>query len=101
MAKYSKKAEKDISAKMEKMKNEDRPQKQKVAIAMSEARKKGDKVPKKKESDPKPKNKKDPKVKDSREKEMLKKNDHMSHDTEHEDSRDHKHLDYDSYKREQ
>ena len=46
--KYSKKAQKAISAKMHKMKGEDRPQKQKVAIAMSEARKKGLKVPKKK-----------------------------------------------------
>lgn len=44
--KYSPKAQKAISAKMEKMKGEDKPQKQKVAIAMSEARKKGLKVPK-------------------------------------------------------
>lgn len=44
--KYSKKAEKAISAKMHKMKGEKKPQKQKVAIAMSEARKKGLKVPK-------------------------------------------------------
>jgi hypothetical protein len=48
MAKYSKKAEKAISAKMHKMKGEKKPQKQKVAIALSEARKKGLKVPKKK-----------------------------------------------------
>ena len=48
--KYSKKAEKAISAKMEKMKGEDRPQAQKVAIAMSDARKKGLKVPTKKKS---------------------------------------------------
>lgn len=46
MAKMSKKAQKAVSAKMHKMKGEDRPQKQKVAIAMSEARKKGLKVPK-------------------------------------------------------
>jgi len=46
--KYSKKAEKAIGAKMEKMKGEKKPQKQKVAIALSEARKKGLKVPKKK-----------------------------------------------------
>ena len=43
--KYSKKAEKSISAKMEKMKGEKKPQAQKVAIAMSEARSKGLKVP--------------------------------------------------------
>lgn len=48
MAGYSKKAEKTIGAKMHKMKGEKKPQKQKVAIAMSEARKKGLKVPKKK-----------------------------------------------------
>lgn len=95
MAKESKKAEKDIGAKMHKMKGEDRPQAQKVAIAMSEAREKGDKVPAKK-GDPK---KKDPKAKGGREKEMMKKDDHMKSDTEHEDSRDHEHLDYDSYKR--
>lgn len=47
-SKYSKKAEKAISAKMSKMKSEDKPQKQKVAIALSEARRKGLKVPKKK-----------------------------------------------------
>lgn len=46
MAKASKKAQKVISSKMEKMKGEDKPQKQKVAIAMSEARSKGLKVPK-------------------------------------------------------
>lgn len=44
--KYSKKAQKVISAKMSKMKGEDKPQKQKVAIALSEARSKGLKVPK-------------------------------------------------------
>jgi hypothetical protein len=48
--KYSKKAEKVISAKMEKMKDEDKPQKQKVAIALSEAREKGLKVPAKKKT---------------------------------------------------
>lgn len=46
--KYSAKAQKSISSKMEKMKGEKKPQKQKVAIALSEARKKGLKVPKKK-----------------------------------------------------
>lgn len=50
MAKYSKKAQKAIGAKMSKMKGEDKPQAQKVAIAMSEARKKGLKVPKKKKA---------------------------------------------------
>ena len=50
MAKYSKEAEKAIGAKMHKMKGEDRPQKQKVAIALSEAREKGLKVPKKKDN---------------------------------------------------
>ena len=53
--KYSKKAEKVIGAKMEKMKGEDRPQKQKVAIAISEAKEKGLKVPSKKKSAPKKK----------------------------------------------
>lgn len=48
--KYSKKAEKAISSKMEKMKGEDKPQKQKVAIAMSEAREKGLKAPAKKKA---------------------------------------------------
>lgn len=43
--KYSKKAQKAISSKMSKMKGEDKPQDQKVAVAMSEARKKGLKVP--------------------------------------------------------
>ncbi len=47
-SKYSKKAEKVIGNKMHKMKGEKKPQKQKVAIALSEARKKGLKVPKKK-----------------------------------------------------
>ena len=46
--KYSKKAQKIISKKMEKMKDEDRPQAQKVAISLSEAREKGAKVPPKK-----------------------------------------------------
>jgi len=45
MAKYSAAAQKSISAKMHKMKGENRPQKQKIAIAMSEARAKGLKVP--------------------------------------------------------
>lgn len=45
MAKYSDKAEKAIASKMHKMKGEDKPQDQKVAIAMSEARSKGLKVP--------------------------------------------------------
>lgn len=44
---YSGKAQKAISGKMHKMKNEDKPQKQKVAIAISEARQKGLKVPSK------------------------------------------------------
>ena len=44
--KYSEKAQKAISAKMHKMSGEDKPQKQKVAIALSEAREKGLKVPK-------------------------------------------------------
>ena len=48
--KYSKKAEKVIAKKMEKMKGENKPQKQKVAISLSEARRKGLKVPKKKKS---------------------------------------------------
>lgn len=52
MSKYSKKAEKAISSKMHKMKDEDRPQKQKVAIALSEAREKGLKVPKEKSGRP-------------------------------------------------
>lgn len=46
MAKYSPQAKQAISAKMEKMKGESRPQAQKVAIAISEARRKGLKVPK-------------------------------------------------------
>jgi len=45
--KYSKEAQDFISNKMHKMKGEDRPQDQKVAIAMSYARKKGLKVPNK------------------------------------------------------
>lgn len=43
--KYSEKAQESISAKLRKMKDEDRPEAQKVAIAISEARKKGLKVP--------------------------------------------------------
>lgn len=46
--KYSKKAQEVVSKKMEKMKGEDKPQAQKVAIALSEAREKGLKVPAKK-----------------------------------------------------
>lgn len=48
MARYSKEAKKVISAKMRKMRNEKRPRKQKIAIAISEARAKGLKVPPKK-----------------------------------------------------
>lgn len=48
MSKYSKAAKKAIANKMGKMKDEDRPQDQKIAIAISEARKKGFKVPKEK-----------------------------------------------------
>lgn len=47
-SKYSKGAKDFIGGKMRKMKDEDRPQAQKVAISMSMARKKGLKVPKKK-----------------------------------------------------
>lgn len=46
-SKYSEEAENTISHKMEIMKDEKKPQKQKVAIALSEAREKGLKVPKK------------------------------------------------------
>lgn len=42
---YSDAAKTTISNKMDKMKDEDKPQKQKVAIALSEARQKGQKVP--------------------------------------------------------
>jgi hypothetical protein len=49
MPKYSKEAQRVISDKLRKMKDEDRPQDQKVAIAISEAREKGYKVPPKKE----------------------------------------------------
>lgn len=42
---YSKEGEQAIAEKMHKMKGEDRPQAQKVAIAMSEARRHGFKVP--------------------------------------------------------
>jgi hypothetical protein len=48
MAKYSKKAQQVIARKMRAMKGEKRPQKQKIAIALSHARSKGYKVPKKK-----------------------------------------------------
>lgn len=48
MAKMSKKAQEAVAKKMKKMKGEDKPQAQKVAIAMSEAREKGLKVPAKK-----------------------------------------------------
>ena len=47
MSNYSKEAEKAIGEKMHKMADEDRPQAQKIAIAISEARSKGLKVPKK------------------------------------------------------
>jgi hypothetical protein len=47
-SKYSAAAKKAISSKMNKMKDESKPQKQKIAIALSEAREKGLKVPKKK-----------------------------------------------------
>ena len=43
--KYSKRAEHIISEKMNKMKDENRPQNQKVAIALDEARRDGAKVP--------------------------------------------------------
>lgn len=46
MAKYSKKAQEFIEKKMRLMKEEKKPQAQKVAIAMSYARKEGLKVPK-------------------------------------------------------
>lgn len=42
---YSKLAERLIAAKMHKMKDEDRPYKQKVAISLAEARAHGAKVP--------------------------------------------------------
>ena len=48
MAKYSEKAQDIIEKKMHRMKYEDMPQEQKVAIAISEAREKGAKVPKEK-----------------------------------------------------
>lgn len=50
MAKYSKAAQKAISKKMHKMKGEKKSQRQKVAIALSDAREKGLKVPKRKKS---------------------------------------------------
>lgn len=43
--KYSKKAQKVISRKMSVMKGENRPRKQKIAIALSTARARGLKVP--------------------------------------------------------
>ena len=49
-SKYSEKAKKFISKKMSKMADEDKPQDQKVAIAMSMAREKGLKVPAEKKS---------------------------------------------------
>lgn len=45
---YSKAGRKAVSRKMRKMKGEKKPRDQKVAIAMSEARRKGYKVPGKK-----------------------------------------------------
>lgn len=45
MPRYSKKARESIRNKMKKMKGEERPEDQKVAIAISEAREKGLKVP--------------------------------------------------------
>lgn len=45
---FSKLAERFIGEKMHKMKDEDRPQKQKVAIALSYAKKEGFQIPKKK-----------------------------------------------------
>lgn len=48
MAKYSKAAEEYIGNKMHKMKREGMPHNQMVAVALSMARKKGYKVPKKK-----------------------------------------------------
>jgi len=47
-AKYSKEAQKVISKKMRKMEGENKPKKQKIAIALSTARQKGLKVPDKK-----------------------------------------------------
>jgi hypothetical protein len=47
-SKYSAKAKETISDKMHEMKGEHKPQKQKIAIALSKAREKGLKVPKKK-----------------------------------------------------
>lgn len=46
MAKYSKKASAYIGRKMHAMKNENRPHKQKVAIAINKAKKRGFKIPK-------------------------------------------------------
>jgi hypothetical protein len=45
MAKYSKKAKASIAGKMHAMRGEGRPQKQKIAIALSQARARGLKVP--------------------------------------------------------
>lgn len=47
MVKYSKKAQDFIGKKMHKMKDEDRPKSQKIAIALSEARREGYEIPKK------------------------------------------------------
>ena len=88
MAKYSKKAEKAIGEKMHKMKGEDRPQAQKVAIALSEARAKGLKVPEKKEEKSHEKHEKSSKSSDRKE---VKK--HMKSSDKHEQ------LDMDKYKR--
>lgn len=44
-AKYGEKARETISGKMKAMKSEDKPQKQKIAIAISTAKQKGQKVP--------------------------------------------------------
>lgn len=94
MAKYSKKAESYISHKMEKMKNEDKPQKQKVAIAMSMARQKGMKVPKKKDPPGDP-----PGVRDSgsdtNEHQPTKQGSPQMHD----DGMNHNMFGYDTYKR--
>lgn len=48
--KYSPKAQKVISAKMRKMSGEKRPRKQKIAIALSTARSRGLKVPRRRKS---------------------------------------------------
>jgi hypothetical protein len=48
MSSYSKEATKEIGKKLHKMKGEKKPRAQMLAIALSEARKKGFKVPEKK-----------------------------------------------------